>query len=166
MVIRTRPVVRCLRCGLLVLAIIGAFYLFHARGETVEGTLSNIMNTAVSPRPNAQLDVPHLRADSLSVIENWLTRCGWPWRKQEIVVEKRKLVCVDLAPYSGQPGRHLFVYQILEKQVSMIFCSVVHNPPKQGAELSCKYEKETDSLAVCVDGNTCLSIRLATLWCD
>jgi hypothetical protein len=117
-------------------------------------------------RPNPQRELPPARAGSSQTIEGWLNDCGGYWRKQEITVGKRTLMCFDLAPYSGQPGHHVFVYQVLEKQVSLLFCSIIYNPPEAWTPMSFRYEKQTDSLSVAVGNRSILSIALTSLWCD
>jgi hypothetical protein len=120
-----------------------------------------------SNRPNGQTDLPSLHATNIAQVEVWLEGAGYPWSKQEIVVQgKRKLACFDFVPYYGQPARHLFVYQVLDKQVSMVFCSVIRRPPKIGKPISFGYNGASDSLLVSIEREVCLTISLKTLWCD
>jgi hypothetical protein len=149
----------------LILVAVFVIYVFHASSADVSSVLSP-MSTNTNSRPDARRELPPVMAGNFSVIENWLASCGWPWSKQELVFGKRKLVCVDLAPYSGQPARHLFVYQVLDHSVGLLFCSIVWNPPKQGVGLQCDYEKNSDSLTVRVAGTNCLTVKLTNLWCD
>lgn len=145
----------------LILTVLGGE---HTLG--VNGGPQSERQSGMNIPPNAQVALPPLRADTFSIVEDWLRSCGWPWRKQELALGNRRIVCVDLAPYSGQPGRHLFVYQLLGERASLLFCSIVHNPPKQGAELSFRWKQDAESLIVTTGNAECFTIRLSTLWCD
>jgi hypothetical protein len=130
--------------------------------------IANAADTSVATKtlPNAQLDLPPMYPANLAGLEDWFRATGRPWSKQELVLAKRKLLCIDLEPYSGQPGHHAFLYQLLGNRPALLFAAVVWNPPRQGVALSFRYKEDGDSLEVLAGDGNCFSVKLSTLWCD
>lgn len=136
------------------------------------GLLTIVVSTTMSEqatgksRPNGQNDLPPLRTNDVAGIIQWFDNCGYPWTKQEVDAGKRRLICIDLAPYSGQPGRHVFVYQLNGKYASLVFCAIIHNPPNPEKKIVFHFDGGSGFLTGRMGGDVCLSTSLRTLLSD
>jgi hypothetical protein len=144
--------------GIVVTAAIASILL--------HGQITESPALRTSMKPNARAEAPPLRAAGLAIIEKWMNDCGWPWRKEDVTIGLRRLVCIDLRPYSGQPGHHVFVYQVLDTNVSLLFSTVIFRPPHPEKRITFSYAKNADSLTIASGDTQCLVIALGTLWCD
>jgi len=89
------------------------------------------------------------------------------WKKEILKAEGHTLACFDLRPYAGQPGHHIFIYEVGEKLAGLLSCSIVWNPPLGADWFQWRYEKGSDTLSVLgvTTSPPFLSINLATLHC-
>ena len=146
----TRIAVALMVCGLL--------------GVLVTDTMSEqAASIASKQRPNGQNDLPPLRSNDVAGLIQWFDECGYPWSKQEVDVGKSRLLCIDLAPYSGQPGHHVFVYQLNGKHASLVFCAIVHNPPNPEKKIVFRFVQSAESLIGTMGEAVCLSTSLRSL---
>ncbi len=161
------PMIKIRRPTAWLFIIVFGFLGFRSIYCQVAGTSASTMNTiSKGSRPDPNRDLPPVYDSTFSGIEMWLNANEYPWKKEILDAGKRKLICVDFTPYSGLPAHHLFVYQQLQHSVRLLFCSIVWNPPKQGASLSYMYNAAADSLSISTGETQCLSVRLSTLWCE
>jgi len=145
--------------GIFVTAVM-ATILFHGQAAESATPRSKM-------KPNARTEAPPLQAASIATIKTWLDNSSWPWRKEEIRVDdQRKLVCIDLRPYSGQPGHHVFIYQVLNDNVAMLFSAVIYKPPYPEKHLTFTHALKADSLTIACGDTQCLVVALETLWCN
>jgi hypothetical protein len=146
-----------------ILVVVGTVSIACPGNDTAMKTKTN---TVEVPRPNPNKDLPPIYENTFSDIEKWLNSSGFPWKQQSLEIGKRKLTFIDFTPYSGMPAHHVFVYQVLNQSVRLLFCSIVWNPPKQGLSLSYRYDVKTDSVIVSAGDAVCFTVRLTTLWCE
>src|SRR5260221_8417539 len=91
------------------LAVLGYLGCLRVGAETIQ--------PKAVERINGQTDLPPLEAPDIAHVEHWMDSCVRTdpicrWKKEQIKVGARVLVCFDMRPYSGQPGHHIFVYQV------------------------------------------------------
>jgi hypothetical protein len=116
----------------------------------------------IKARPDPVMQLPPLKANEAEV-HSWISTSGLHWEQTEIAAATRKLVCMQLMPYSGLPGIHLFVYEEQGESMSLLFCAIVSTPPHFGKPLTFGYDRETNSVRVTCGDIKCLDISLATL---
>lgn len=149
----------------LCFAIFGIVLYCCAGGDALTLSVTNT-EAEKSTRIDPHKAFPPRSVDDVSSLDKWYSATGFYWKRQEIAAGKRKVICYDFAPYSGQPSRQLYVYQVVGKKFWLMLFTEIWNPPKPGAALSFEYESKSDSLVISVDDIVCLNVMMRRLWQD
>ena len=99
-------------------------------------------------------------------IDQWMSQRGFHWEKVEISAGPRRLLCVQLMPFSGLPGIYAFVYRKHNDSLSLVFSAMVSKPPhfEKGRSLAFSYESNTDSVVISSDQIECLRTSMTWLY--
>ena len=116
--------------------------------------------------PNGQIDLPPIHPATAADLTTWFQACGWPWTEQQLSHDTRRMRCIDLTPYSGQPGHHVFIYQEVLGRPFLLFAAVVWDPPQPGVSFSFALKEGDSSLEIRCGGVYLFSVDLSRLWCD
>lgn len=95
------------------------------------------------------------------IVEKWLESVYF--NKTDLKCGLLNILCVDIAPFSGQPARHVVIYQRNGVAIEGLVAMRVFNPSLPGVDLNFVWDEQTKRIKVLSGGTLCLEIPIESL---
>jgi hypothetical protein len=135
-------------------AIVGGPALMVSALSTSEGSV----NAAV---PDPRIEWPPFFTTQWKVVQNWLGASYF--KRTDLKCGSVVIICLDMAPFSGQPERHVVLYQSRGDDIEGLATFRFFTPPSPDVDLQFKWN-DLDARIEMMSGKTlCGRVELGPL---
>lgn len=111
--------------------------------------------------PDPRLEWPPFFTTQWDIVKNWLGSVHF--KKTDLKCGAAIIICLDIAPFSGQPARHVVLYQSMGDKMEGLVTLRVFKPSLPDVDLQFVWSEPTERIKIYSGDTLCLEVPLKSL---